>query len=86
MNLSIIKHSFSSTKFREYEFIVEKDKRRERLDVYLRRLLKSASRSRIKRLIDEKKIFVDENHPYQDKMQSAKTKNQNDNLKLKKKK
>ena len=44
--------------FKEYEFTIENDKRRERLDVYLTRLIKGASRSQIKRLIDEDKVFI----------------------------
>ena len=46
--------------FREYEFIVQREKKRERIDVYLTRCIKGASRSQIKRLIDDEKVFVNE--------------------------
>ena len=50
----------NESEFQEYEFTVARDKRRERLDVYLTRILKGASRSRVRHLIDQGKIFVDE--------------------------
>ena len=44
--------------YKEYDFIVEDDEKKERLDVYLTRCINGASRSQIKRLIDENKIFI----------------------------
>ena len=46
--------------YKEYEFIIEKDKRKERLDLYLTRCIKGASRSQIKRLIEEEKVSVNQ--------------------------
>jgi len=46
--------------YKEYEFIIEKDKKKERLDLYLTRCIKGASRSQIKRLIEEEKVSVNE--------------------------
>jgi len=46
--------------YKEYEFIIEKDKKKERLDLYLTRCVKGASRSQIKRLIEEEKVSVNE--------------------------
>ncbi len=45
--------------YKEFDFIVSDDKKKERLDVYLTRRIKGTSRSQIKRLIDEKKVFID---------------------------
>jgi len=46
--------------YKEYEFIIQKGKRKERLDLYLTRYIKGASRSQIKRLIEEEKVSVNE--------------------------
>ena len=48
---------------KEYEFLIEKGKKKERLDVYLTHCLKGASRSQIKRLIDEEKVLVNKKAP-----------------------
>src|SRR3989339_1549147 len=47
--------------YKDYDFLVEKGKVRERLDIYLTRCLKGTSRSQIKRLIDEEKVLVNDN-------------------------